>query len=103
MLCPKCKTDNAHRSRRVSVMERVAHLVGASPYRCHQCSHRFRSFSHWHPGAVAPETRAEKEIATTRSSLRWKQWRLEIWIYGSALIVFVVLLYFLTRPPSISN
>jgi transposase-like protein len=103
MLCPKCKTDNAHRSRRVSVRERIGRLLGFSPYRCHQCNHRFQIFSDSEPRPTAPDTRAEKEIATTRGAFRWKQRRLQILIYGSALTLFVFVLYFLTRAPSMGE
>ena len=100
MLCPKCKTNNAHRSRRVSIRERFGRLLGFSPYRCHQCSHRFQIYRNSEPRSTAPDTRAEKEIATTRGAFRWRQTRLQILIYGLALTLFVFFLYLLTRTPS---
>ena len=79
-------------------------IVGYRPYRCHECSHRFLSFRYSLPEPDAPPVLgAEKEIAATRGSLRRKQKRREFLLYGSALTVFVVILYFLTREPSIGN
>ena len=79
-------------------------MVGYRPYRCHECSHRFLNFSYSLPEpAAAPARGAEREIAATRGSLRRKQKRRELLLYGSALTAFVVILYFLTREPSIGN
>ena len=104
MLCPKCKSDSAHRSHRDGPRERLTSIVGYVPYRCRQCSHRFLKFRYSFPDPIAPATgRAEKEIAATRGSLRWKQKRREILLYGSALTLFAVILYFLTREPSMGN
>ena len=103
MVCPKCKTDNAHRSRRVSTWDRFTTVMGYSPYRCHQCSHRFQAFIHHRNYPRLPPTNAEREIAHTVGASHWKRRRREIWLYGSALTVFVVVLYLLTRPPSIGE
>ena len=104
MLCPKCKIDTAHRSHRVGLRERLTSIVGYVPYRCRQCSHRFLGFRYSLPELVAPPTRgAEKEIAATRGSLRRKQRRHELVLYGSALALFVVILYYLTREPSMGG
>lgn len=104
MLCPKCKSDSAHRSHRVGLKERLTSMVGYVPYRCRQCSHRFLGFRYSLPERVAPPVRgAEREIAATRGSLRWRQRRRELLLYGSALALFVVILYYLTRAPSMSG
>jgi hypothetical protein len=100
MLCPKCKTDHAHRSHRAGLGERVASLVGYRPYRCHKCGLRFLSFRYSLP---EPVPGAEREIAATQGSLRRGQRRREFLLYGSALTVFIVILYYLTREPSIGN
>lgn len=99
MHCPNCKNDRAHRSRRVGVKEHMERLVGFTPYRCHQCGNRFQIFRYAWPGPKVPRTPAEKHIASTRNAYRWKQRRLELWIYGSALVLFVLVLYFLARSP----
>jgi hypothetical protein len=103
VLCPKCKTASAHRSRRVGVAEYLASIASYYPYRCSTCSHRFQSFSHSFPEPAVPSTGTYKEIAITQGASRWKQRQREIWLYGSALILFAMLLYFLTKAPSIGD
>ncbi len=104
MLCPKCKIDTAHRSHRVGLREHLTSIVGYVPYRCRQCSHRFLTFRYSVPEPLSPPARgAEKEIAATRGSLRRKQRRHELVLYGSALALFVVILYYLTREPSMGG
>ena len=104
MLCPKCKTDRAHRSHRNGLRERLAGIVGYVPYRCRDCGLRFLNFFYSLPHPVsAPLRGAEKEIAATQRSLRRKHKRRELVLYASALTLFVVVLYFLTREPSIGN
>lgn len=104
MLCPKCKTDHAHRSHRAGLKERLTSIVGYVPYRCRDCGLRFLNFRYWRPDpAATPVAGAEKEVAKTRGSLRRKQKRRELVLYVSALTLFVVVLYFLTREPSIGN
>jgi hypothetical protein len=104
MQCPKCKTDNAHRSHRTGLSEHLTSIVGYIPYRCRDCGFRFLSFCYSRLEPVtAPLQGAEREIAATRSSLRRKQKRCELVLYASALTLFVVVLYFLTREPSIGN
>ena len=79
-------------------------MVGFRPYRCRECSHRFLNFRYSLPNpSMPPAQSAEREIAATRTSLRRKQKRLEFFLYGSALTLFVVILYFLAREPSIGN
>jgi hypothetical protein len=100
MLCPKCQTGHAHRSRRAGAADQLAGLVAYYPYRCRKCSHRFRKFSITPSQVTAPVTAAEREVFITQSASLWKQRRREIWLYCFALTLFVVLLYFLTRVPS---
>ena len=78
-------------------------MVGYRPYRCRECSHRFLNFRYSLPTCCGACPGAEREIAATRTSLRRKQKRREFFLYGSALTVFVVILYFLAREPSIGN
>jgi hypothetical protein len=103
VLCSHCKTDTAHRSRRVGVLEFLASQVGYYPYRCSICSRRFQQLGSSIPRRAAPVTGTEKEIAITQGASRGKQRQREMWLYGSALTLFVVLLYFLTRAPSIGD
>jgi hypothetical protein len=84
--------------------EHLTSIVGYHPYRCRKCSHRFLSFRSSPPEPVVPAARgAEREIAATRGSLRRRRRKREFLLYGSALTVFVVILYFLTREPAIGN
>ena len=85
-------------------MEHLTSIVGYVPYRCRDCSFRFLNFRCSLPDPVATPLRgAEKEIAATQRSLRRKQKQAELVLYISALTLFVVVLYFLTREPSIGN
>jgi len=104
MQCPKCKIESAHRSHRVGVKERLISLLGFVPYRCRQCSLRFVAFRYAISQPDAPPVRgAERDIAATRGSMRWRQRRRELLLYGSALAVFAVVLYYLTRAPSMGG
>jgi hypothetical protein len=79
-------------------------MVAYYPYRCGSCSYRFLSFRYWVSDAAAPPIRgAERQIAATRGALHWKQRRREILLYSTALTLFCVVLYFLTREPSVGN
>ena len=100
MFCPKCHIGHAHRSRRASALDQLAGLAGFYPYRCQKCSHRFRKFCGAFARVAAPVTAAEKEVSFTQGASRLKQRRREIWSYCSALLLFFILLYFLTRVPS---
>ena len=96
MLCPKCHQDRAHQAHRKNVVERVAALFARLPYRCHQCGHRFLLYRFAEPEAVAPLTPTEREINSTRQSIRRKQGRREFLLYSSALLLFLAFLYFIT-------
>lgn len=104
MLCPKCKTDTAHRSHRAGLREYFISIAGYRPYRCRECKHRFLSLRNSAPEPVAPGSRSiAREISHTQRALRWEQKRRNILLYVSALILFCVILYFLTRASSIGN
>ena len=104
MLCPKCKTDRAHRSHRAGLKEHLASIAGYHPYRCRDCSHRFLSLRDPPPAPASPATRSvEREIAATQGAARRKRKRRDILLYTSALILFGVILYFLTREPSMGS
>lgn len=101
MVCPKCKTDSAYRSHRAGLGERLASFVGYHPYRCQQCKHRFLS-----PSGVSASSvmrGVEREISSTRSALRRGRKQRDLILFGGALVVFAVILYFLTRPPSMGG
>ena len=104
MLCPKCKTDNAHRSHRVGLRERFGSIAGYHPYRCHDCQHRFVTRRYPSPelGATAGRSTA-REVSSTRGALRWKRKRRDLVLFVGALIVFGMILYYLTRAPSMGD
>jgi hypothetical protein len=101
MLCPKCKTDRAHRSHRIGLTERVVGAAGFLPYSCHGCHHRFLHRQST-PRAVraSANSSVEKEIAATRAARDWRRKQREILLYGLAVLLFGAILYFLTRPPA---
>ena len=104
MLCTKCQTDSAHRSHRVGIREHLSSLLGYYPYRCRNCGRRFQTQGHSEPGTASPAARGvEREITHTRGALRRRAVRRAILLYGGALILFAVILYYLTREPSMGG
>jgi predicted nucleic acid-binding Zn ribbon protein len=88
----------------VGISEHLASILGYHPYRCRQCGHRFRVLGHPEPQAASPAVRGvEREITHTRSALRRRAVRRGIVLYGAALIVFAIILYYLTREPSMGG
>ena len=102
MRCPDCKTDTAQRSHRVSLWERLISLTGFHPYRCLTCQKRFVLLRDQAAEPVAPRG-VFREISATRSAMRWKRKRRDLLLYGSALALFAVVLYYLTRVPSMGE
>jgi|GEM_PF-1528156 hypothetical protein len=106
MLCPKCKTDHAHRSHRQGVKEHLASLLAYYPYRCRDCKHRFLQNRHAAPqGPPSAHPSTEREIRATRQTKNWERKKRNMIVYGIALFVFLVFLYFVTRDrgPSSEN
>ena len=104
MVCTECKTDSAHRSHRVGVVEHLASILGYYPYRCRNCGRRVLTNRYAEPGPVPPAVRGvEREITHTRGSLRRRAVRRGILLYGVALLLFGAILYYLTRVPSMGG
>ena len=104
LFCPKCKIHHAHRSHRHGKAERLASFFAFYPYRCGHCEHRFLRFRHVAGEEPAgPPTAGEREIKSTRASLRWKVTRREVFLYGGGLMLVVAFLYFITRERAPSN
>jgi len=97
MLCPKCHTDRAHRAHRSGIRERVAALFSRHPYRCHECGYRFLVYRYETPPDNGPLTPTEREIRNTRLAIKRQRSRREILLYSSALVLFLLFLYFITR------
>ena len=96
MLCPKCKTDHAHRSHRRGPLELAASLVAVFPYRCRDCGHRFLKFRYAESGGANPSG-TEREIRATRDAMAWKRKRRDWFLYGGAMLLFLAFLYYITR------
>jgi transposase-like protein len=92
MICPKCKSDHAHRSHRKGVRERLASLLAYHPYRCRQCGKRFLQFRYGVPRSAAEATSVEREIRATRTAIRWKAKKREVWLYGLGLFLLLLFL-----------
>jgi hypothetical protein len=92
MFCPKCKTDHAHRSHRKGVKERLASLLAYHPYRCRECGLRFLQFRYAVPRGAGEPTSTEREIRSTRTSIKWKAKKRELWLYGAGLLLFLLFL-----------
>jgi transposase-like protein len=99
VLCPKCKTDHAHRSHRRGLFELLASLIAIYPYKCRDCNFRFRRFRYAAPEKM-PHNDTVREIRATRNALAWKRKRREILLYGTGALLFLVFLYFITRERS---
>ncbi len=98
MLCPQCKAESARRSPRHGAFERLASIVRYYPYRCPKCKHRFlhsRSADIEAPSLEHKST--EREIRATQNVKTWRRKRRDLFIYGTALLIFIVFLYFITR------
>lgn len=97
MICRQCKTDHAHRSHREGWKDYAFSLFQYYPYRCKECGFRFFEPKPKPPETVERPTSTETEIRATRTAQEWKRKRREFLLYGSALLCFVVFLYFVTR------
>jgi len=97
MICPKCHTDRAHRAHRTGIREHIAALFSRHPYRCHECGFRFLVNRYGVVPSDGPLTPAEREIRNTRTALRRQRSRREFLLYTSALLLFLLFLYFITR------
>ena len=107
MFCPKCKTDNAHRSHRHGLVDFILSLGAVYPYRCHDCKHRFHRFRYAKEivagGRSSGRSATEREIRATRASIRWKQRRREVLLYALAALLLAVFLYYISREPKVTS
>ena len=103
MTCPKCKTDHATRSHREGWRDYAVSLFQRYPYRCNECGIRFFQFRRKPPKTVDKPTSTEREIRATRATSERKRRRREFLLYGSALLCYLVFLYFITRDRSSST
>ena len=103
VLCPKCKTHRTDRSHRRGLFEHCIAVAGYYPYRCRNCQRRFLRFrctSIKETAAAETEAvhpRVQREIRATRGAMKAKRKRRELLLYGVALVLFLVFLYYVTR------
>ena len=95
MICPTCKVERAHRSHRTGFKEWAWSLFGYYPYRCPACRTR-TTLRHTSEASGA----IRSEIVQTRRRIKWSRTRREILVYGSAVLIFLTILYFITRQRS---
>lgn len=102
VVCPHCKSDQAHRSHRSGLLEHLASFFSYLPYRCRECGHRFLHFSFTLPSLkrTRSDSSTEREIRATRSFIERKRRRRELLLFGGGLLLFLVFLYFITRERS---
>jgi len=93
MICPKCKEDKAHRSRRAGFKDWVARVFLYVPYRCRACGTRSYIFPH---GSASMRLRTPEELRVIklRRSLRTKKLKRELIGYGISSIILVLILYY---------
>jgi hypothetical protein len=96
MLCPQCKTDNAHRSHRRGLLELLASLVAIYPYRCRDCGIRFLKLRYAASGQ-SEDPSAVRRVLSVRKSKVWKRKRLELFLYGAGMLLFLMFLYYISR------
>jgi hypothetical protein len=97
--CPGCGSASTRRSRRQGVADKLCALWGQYPYRCRECSLRFRLESH--SARVAPDKPRLRQTgrAENRRRRRAVQQR-ELLLYGFALAAFAVVVLFVTADRS---
>ena len=114
MICEKCGSVKAHRSRRRGLQDSIASLIRLVPYRCGACQTRFYARQLLDPSeavqpeAATPEVKPGKRrkpkglVARINEMMdirREKKERIgtQLFIYGLALLIFLGLLYGLTQ------
>jgi predicted Zn-ribbon and HTH transcriptional regulator len=97
MTCPKCKSDNAHRSHRRNSLERALAALGFYPYRCQKCDHRFRRSAFALERTPSQHASTEREIRATRGKVTMARRRRELVVYGGSFAFFLAFLYYITR------
>src|SRR5271165_5552779 len=98
MLCPKCKENHARRSRRRGLLAHVISIAGYYPYSCPDCHLQFRGLrTEPDKAAVVHSPGVEREIKATRDAMKATRKRRELALYGAALLLFLTILYYITR------
>jgi len=103
VLCPKCKTDHAHRSHRRGWFENSASLFRYYPYRCSQCNYRFLKKREEVGEPLGAEQPGEREIRATRASNNRSRRQRNFAIFSAAVLIFLGFLYLITRERGPAN
>lgn len=94
MICPKCKENKAHRSRRSGLKDWAASLILRIPYRCRACGvrvHISRFGSEW----TGLRTSEERRVLQQRRALKLRKIRRELIAYGIGSLIMLGVLYYL--------
>lgn len=94
MICPKCKENKAHRSRRSGFMDWAASLTLRMPYRCHACQAR-TYISNYGADMTRVRTAEERRVIQLRRNLKVQKIKRELVAYGIGLLTMLALLYYL--------
>ena len=93
MICPKCKENRAHRSRRSGFQDWAASLAFRIPYRCRACKER----SYINPrgaGGLKLRTPEERRVIKMRRGLQTKKLKRELIAYGLGSLILLAILYY---------
>ena len=93
MICPKCKENRAHRSRRSGFKDWAASLAFRIPYRCRACKER--SYINPHTaGGLKLRSAEERRVISMRRGLKVKKLKRELIAYGVGSIILALILYY---------
>jgi hypothetical protein len=100
MICPACKENRAHRSRRAGLKDWAMSLGFRVPYRCRACKTRWYAFLYG-KSLLESRTPEERQVVKLRRALRFQRAKRQIVGYAlSSLILLVVLYYLLNNGPA---
>jgi hypothetical protein len=94
--CPKCGEQQAHRSHRSGIKDRVMRIFEMIPYRCKKCSVRFYAYRAGEKSSKL-RTSEERKIMELRRRLRRKRSRRELVAYGFGAVILAGIIYFAIR------
>jgi hypothetical protein len=94
MICPKCKENKAHRSRRSGFKDLLASLALRIPYRCRACETRWYVFPYGQ-NLLSLRTPEERRVIKLRRTLRLQKMKRQLVGYGVSSLILIALLYYL--------
>jgi hypothetical protein len=101
MICPKCKENRAHRSRRSGFKDWAASLLLRIPYRCRACNARTYIYPYG-DFSMKLRTPEERRVIKLRRGLQAQKFKRELIAYGigSLILLFVLYYFFQQRVPT---